>query len=117
MAKAEWGTKRTCLSCGARFYDLQRSPVLCPKCGAEFHPDQAQKNRRQKAPPVEKKKPIVEPVQAADGTGENNEADSELAKDTAGDDKDDSAGVIEDTSEVGEDDVPEVRGRTDKAAD
>ena len=27
MAKAEWGLKRTCLSCGARFYDLQREPI------------------------------------------------------------------------------------------
>ncbi len=29
------GTKRTCLSCEARFYDLGRFPALCPKCGAE----------------------------------------------------------------------------------
>lgn len=32
MAKAEWGIKRSCQSCGARFYDLQRSPITCPKC-------------------------------------------------------------------------------------
>ena len=34
VAKAEWGTKRTCLSCGARFYDLRREPIVCPACGA-----------------------------------------------------------------------------------
>ena len=34
MAKAEWGVKRTCLSCGARFYDLQREAITCPACGA-----------------------------------------------------------------------------------
>ncbi|MGB0671459.1 MAG: TIGR02300 family protein, partial [Rhodospirillales bacterium] len=32
MAKPEWGTKRACQSCGARFYDLGRNPIVCPKC-------------------------------------------------------------------------------------
>ncbi|MFQ5565679.1 MAG: TIGR02300 family protein [Paracoccaceae bacterium] len=36
MPKAEWGVKRTCLGCGARFYDLKRDPIICPKCDAEF---------------------------------------------------------------------------------
>ncbi|WP_350335329.1 TIGR02300 family protein [Coralliovum pocilloporae] len=36
MAKPELGTKRTCLSCSAKFYDLQKSPIFCPKCGSEF---------------------------------------------------------------------------------
>ena len=36
MAKPELGTKRHCRSCGARFYDLNRDPILCPKCGAGF---------------------------------------------------------------------------------
>ena len=32
------GTKRTCQNgeCGARFYDLNRSPVLCPICGTKY---------------------------------------------------------------------------------
>ena len=33
--RPERGTKRTCLSCEARFYDLARVPAICPKCGAE----------------------------------------------------------------------------------
>ena len=36
MAKAELGTKRTCLSCNMRFYDFNRRPITCPGCGAEF---------------------------------------------------------------------------------
>ena len=39
MAKAEWGLKRLCLSCGARFYDLQREPIVCPACGAAYVAD------------------------------------------------------------------------------
>lgn len=38
MVKAELGTKRTCPSCAARFYDLLKNPVLCPKCGVSFIP-------------------------------------------------------------------------------
>ena len=34
--KAERGTKRTCDSCNARFYDLNREEVICPMCGAVF---------------------------------------------------------------------------------
>jgi uncharacterized protein (TIGR02300 family) len=38
VVKAELGTKRTCPSCAARFYDLLKSPIVCPKCGANFVP-------------------------------------------------------------------------------
>jgi uncharacterized protein (TIGR02300 family) len=32
------GTKRTCQNgdCGARFYDLNHSPILCPICGSKY---------------------------------------------------------------------------------
>ncbi|MCA3555401.1 TIGR02300 family protein [Aestuariivirga sp.] len=36
MVKAELGTKRTCPSCAARFYDLMKNPIVCPKCNANF---------------------------------------------------------------------------------
>ena len=36
MVKPELGTKRTCPSCGARFYDLLKNPIACPKCGVTF---------------------------------------------------------------------------------
>jgi len=36
--KAMRGTKRTCQACDVRFYDLARSPILCPSCGAHFTP-------------------------------------------------------------------------------
>jgi uncharacterized protein (TIGR02300 family) len=29
------GQKHECFRCGQKFYDLKRSPVLCPKCGAD----------------------------------------------------------------------------------
>jgi uncharacterized protein (TIGR02300 family) len=36
VAKPELGTKRHCQSCGAKFYDLNKSPIICPRCGATF---------------------------------------------------------------------------------
>ena len=36
MAKPELGTKRLCAHCGAKFYDLNHTPITCPKCGAVF---------------------------------------------------------------------------------
>ncbi|MCI4679422.1 TIGR02300 family protein [Rhodoblastus acidophilus] len=38
MAKPELGSKRQCQNCGAKFFDLNRDPILCPKCGATFQP-------------------------------------------------------------------------------
>jgi uncharacterized protein (TIGR02300 family) len=36
VAKPELGTKRVCASCGAKFYDLARDPIVCPKCGTVY---------------------------------------------------------------------------------
>jgi uncharacterized protein (TIGR02300 family) len=36
MTKSELGTKRLCTECGAKFYDLNTTPITCPKCGAVF---------------------------------------------------------------------------------
>lgn len=36
MAKVELGAKRQCQSCGAKFFDLNKDPIVCPKCGTIF---------------------------------------------------------------------------------
>ncbi len=36
MAKPDLGTKRLCGSCGAKFYDLSKNPIVCPKCETVF---------------------------------------------------------------------------------
>ena len=38
MAKPELGTKRLCGNCGAKFYDLSKDPIVCPKCSTVFVP-------------------------------------------------------------------------------
>jgi uncharacterized protein (TIGR02300 family) len=36
VAKPELGTKRLCGNCGAKFYDLGKDPIVCPKCDTVF---------------------------------------------------------------------------------
>ncbi len=45
MNKEKWGIKRICLSCGTRFYDLNKSPIICPSCGEVFDPEYLQKKK------------------------------------------------------------------------
>lgn len=40
------GIKRTCPSCSNRFYDLNRRPAACPKCGHSYDPAQQARPRR-----------------------------------------------------------------------
>jgi uncharacterized protein (TIGR02300 family) len=46
VVKASWGSKRTCQNCAARFYDLNKSPIKCPKCGREHDREDFVKVRR-----------------------------------------------------------------------
>jgi uncharacterized protein (TIGR02300 family) len=36
MTKPKLGMKRRCNSCGTKFFDLNRDPIVCPKCMAVF---------------------------------------------------------------------------------
>ncbi|MEC7490056.1 MAG: TIGR02300 family protein [Pseudomonadota bacterium] len=49
MAKPNWGLKRTCLSCGERFYDMKRDPIVCPTCEAVLDPLALVRPRRARA--------------------------------------------------------------------
>ena len=101
MTKPEWGTKRTCQSCGAHFYDLRKDPIVCPKCGATYDPEAILKSRRRTP---EKVAAPVKPAKQAELPDVETDVDTE----DVGDDGDDD--VIEDTSELGEDDedIPET---------
>jgi uncharacterized protein (TIGR02300 family) len=49
LANPELGAKQICPNCQAKFYDLTKRPAHCPKCGTEFDPDEAIRNRRVRA--------------------------------------------------------------------
>ena len=108
MAKPNWGLKRMCQSCGARFYDLGKDPILCPKCCTEFDPEAVLKTKRNSAKAVAAPRPA--PVVAE---VEDIEPAEEEAAEGAEDKEEEE--VIEDTSELGEDDedVAEVVDKVD----
>ena len=67
LAKPDLGIKRVCPSCAARFYDLQKRPIECPKCAFTFEPEALVKQRRQRveeAPPVQVKEVEAEAEEA-----------------------------------------------------
>ncbi len=57
MAKADLGTKRLCPNCGAKYYDLNRSPIICPKCGTQF---ETPSGRSRAAAPVARAEEVEE---------------------------------------------------------
>ena len=53
MAKPEWGIKRTCQVCGKKYYDLNKSPIICPCPEAvEFDPNHYLRTRKVKSVPL-----------------------------------------------------------------
>jgi uncharacterized protein (TIGR02300 family) len=117
VANPDWGTKRICQNCGTKFYDMQREPARCPRCQTEFDPEAFLKTRRSRAVAVAEK----EPAAAAPGAGAIDLEDAEVLEDEeaaalgdAGEEEDE--GVIEDASELGEDedDMAEVIENVDE---
>lgn len=49
MANPDLGAKQICPNCQSKFYDLNRRPAVCPKCGEQFDPEEALKSRRVRA--------------------------------------------------------------------
>jgi uncharacterized protein (TIGR02300 family) len=96
MAKPELGTKRVCVSCGARFYDLTRQPAVCPKCGTEQPAEQPRPRRSGGGNVVEEKRRAkVIPVPGI----EDAEVEVEPAEEEAEEDVLEDASDLEDGAE------------------
>ena len=102
MTKAERGAKHRCLACNTAFFDLNRAPIVCPKCDEIFQvvalahsaPRRAGgfPNRAKWLSP-----PLEAPVQEVDVESEPLESEEEAAP----------ASSDDDVLEVG-DEIPEV---------
>jgi uncharacterized protein (TIGR02300 family) len=125
LANPELGTKQICPQCQAKFYDLNRRPAHCPKCGSEFDPDEAVRSRRVRArsiaPDTEADDERPDQVLGDEAEGEEEDAvtpelDEVVDEPLAGDDDEDAAeaggtpsddlGEFSDDEEVEADDVP-----------
>lgn len=111
VTKPNWGLKRTCQSCGVKFYDLEKDPIVCPKCGAEFDPEVVSRTKRAKAAPAPRAVPQPAAAEPETETEELEPIEEEVVE--GDEEKEDE--VIEDTSELGEDDedVAEVVDNVD----
>ena len=80
MVKPEWGIKRLCQSCGARYYDFLRTPIVCPSCGTTFDSEAVLKSRRARPLPADDTKPKArkEVVAKVEDVDEEEEEEEEL---------------------------------------
>ncbi|MGE3875805.1 MAG: TIGR02300 family protein [Parvibaculaceae bacterium] len=104
MVKAELGTKRICPSCGSKFYDLLKSPIVCPKCGVSFIAAPLLPSKGD-APPAAAPKPVREPAPQAAADAEE-VSDVELVSleevEEGGDQEDETAAIAD--VDLGEED-------------
>ncbi len=138
MSNPKFGNKHLCKECDTRFFDMKKSPAICPKCSHQIKEPKPAKSRR----PVAEAAPVAAvtegsgPEKAAVPAGAATEqdgdkidddlaelipADDENGDEEALDNDEDDDELIEDTTDLGEDDddLQEVRehiddGSTDK---
>jgi uncharacterized protein (TIGR02300 family) len=129
VAKPELGTKRLCGSCGAKFYDLNKDPIVCPKCNtvmalAAATAPRSRPEAAARAPVAAEEETVVPETQEAEFVSlEEADAESEGKKalepeaaeggedieiDETLDDDDDAAFIEE--QEEGDEDVTDIIG-------
>lgn len=126
MAKPELGTKRLCAGCGAKFYDLNKSPIICPKCQTVYEVvTPRSRSDARAATPAQEEAPEaaeVETVSLEEADAESNtgkvatntpESEEDIEVDETLDDDDDDSTFIADDEEEGEDDVSDIVGDRD----
>lgn len=127
MAKAELGTKRVCPNCGAKYYDLNKTPPVCPKCGTEFivanakaRPQEAEEKPKEEEPEKSEETPTsVETISLeeadAEISGGKEGSDEEGEEIAVADDSDDDTFLENDEDEG--DDVTDIIGDVDDNED
>lgn len=103
MAKPELGEKHTCVSCGARFFDLGKVPAVCPKCGTE-QPVEQPKLKRSMPLPEDTKKP-------AKSQSTDDDTDTDDVEDTGDDD------ILSDSDDIEDDDSIESEIEVERDTD
>jgi uncharacterized protein (TIGR02300 family) len=104
VGRPELGTKCACASCAERFYDLNRSPAVCPKCGATQPPVPVRAPRPVRLTPgsayMSRRQPSVvaedeaEPLAAVEEAEDEDEVDAEDVPEIEADEDGDVGPVI-----------------------
>lgn len=128
MAKPDLGTKRLCANCGAKFYDLSKTPIVCPKCETVFvvAPVSSRSRPEPAAAAAARAAAVVEPEVAAPETADAEfvsleEADAETAGTKPGAEGEEieidpalDADAFIEEQEEGDADVTDIIGDVDK---
>jgi uncharacterized protein (TIGR02300 family) len=128
VAKPELGTKRLCGNCSAKFYDLNKTPIVCPKCQTVMELSAAAaRGRPEPVSPARPVAPVVEEtlvpetqdaefvsLEEADAETQGKTVVGDEAIETADDDIEldeslDDAALIEEQEET-DDDVTDIIG-------
>jgi len=103
VTRPELGGKHTCPNCGTKYYDLNRTPIVCPHCGTALETTPV----RVRPPPAAK---AVQPEKAEDATAVEpaevvslEEADAEAA----------ASGKVEAAVDEDEDEEEAIEGEED----
>jgi uncharacterized protein (TIGR02300 family) len=62
VANPELGAKRQCQNCGTKFFDFNRDPITCPKCGTVFEAVATARTVARAAPVAEEAEVEVDPA-------------------------------------------------------
>lgn len=114
-AKKNLGFKRICTSCGTRYYDFAKRPIICPSCSTEFNPEYKIRGRKGRAivevkrEEEEVKKPQVEAAEE-EGLEEDEELEvvslEDVEEEDDIDDEDEGEGAISEEEDL--DDLPDL---------
>lgn len=106
------------MSCGARFYDLNKKPIICPSCSTEFTGEVKVKARRGRLPAEAADAPMDDEEDVATVENENEDSDEvegdeetvsleEISEDDS--DEDDADLLVEDDDlEMDDDDLDDI---------
>lgn len=75
MANKKLGVKRECPNCSVKFYDLNKTPAICPKCEHSFTPAKATKTKKER---VEQTKAAEKEAETAQPTEAENPSENEV---------------------------------------
>jgi len=97
------GLKRICTACSARFYDMNKRPIICPSCGEEFTGEVKIKTRKAKSSIIKD-----DAAKAIKAKSMEDDLDSEIDSEVDDDDivsLDDDAQVDADSGDDDDDDM------------
>lgn len=109
------GARRVCQKCGEKYYDLERTPIICPnpECGAEFDPEVLLKSRRIKLQATSKSDSKLHTISGATSGGDSGTTSGADAADASSDSDADLAEDYDGDSGVDATDMPPVTNKSD----